>query len=415
MIDGRMVKAALVAGWMAISACGPAVDGAAGPGENEAPGSQGGAAVAHVPVAGATAATTGAVDRGVVWSVVEAGGGTVGATGGYAAPATPGQYHVRATSRADATAMATAVVTVSGGAAPAATLQVQGSSLLDTCGNRLVVRGVEQIVGYGMEVQGSWNGLVDQIALTGANAMRLLPNMSQLSTAQIESVIARAVQHQMVVYLSVGGANRSWFGQADVKTMLARYAKWLVLDALEEVSYDNRTQWRADALAAVAWFRGQGYTEPITVIANNYGRDLGAVLADGGAVAASDPLGRTILGWQAYWGSNNYWQGVYGMTLAQGIQRAAQQGFPVQLGILKYTDWYIFGATVTMDHVGAMSLAQQLGVGWLWWDYYNPFSNENSLSPQDGTVANLNTSFGRAVVATDPNSIGATSKKACGL
>jgi uncharacterized protein YjdB len=67
-------------------------------------------------VAGSTAAfsatVTGSVDTRVVWTVVEAGGGTIDADGTYAAPGTPGGYHVVATSVADAGASGRAAVTV---------------------------------------------------------------------------------------------------------------------------------------------------------------------------------------------------------------------------------------------------------------------------------------------------------------
>jgi hypothetical protein len=65
-----------------------------------------GGAVQFTPV------VSGAVNTGVTWEVVEAGGGTVDATGRYLAPGTAGTYHVRARSVAAATATATASVTV---------------------------------------------------------------------------------------------------------------------------------------------------------------------------------------------------------------------------------------------------------------------------------------------------------------
>ena len=359
-----------------------------------------------------TSVVSGTNDRTVVWEVVEAGGGTIDATGRYTAPATTGQFHVRVSSHADPSAQAVAAVTVAAQVI-ADTLQVQGRHLLDTCGNRLVIRGVEESFGIGIDVRGSWSSLVDQIALTGSNAFRLLPNMSQLTTADVDGIIGRAVYNQMVVFLSVGTANRAWFGQAATKAMIARYKKWIVLDALEEVTFDDRTRWQSEAIAAIGWFRGQGYTEPVTVIANNYGRDLQSLLRNGAAVVAADPLGRTVLGWQAYWGNNDYWQGVYGLTLAEGIDQAALQPFPIQLGIIDYTDWFVFGPTVTMDFVPAMARAQANGVGWLWWDYYNPFDTSTSLSPFDGMADNLDAT-GNVVVNTDPNGIRSTSQRACG-
>lgn len=60
-----------------------------------------------------TATVTGNANTSVTWSVTEgAAGGTITTGGLYTAPATPGTYHVVATSVADATKSATATVTV---------------------------------------------------------------------------------------------------------------------------------------------------------------------------------------------------------------------------------------------------------------------------------------------------------------
>ena len=59
-----------------------------------------------------TATVTGTSNTSVTWSVVEAGGGAVDASGLYTAPSTPGTYHVKATSVADPTKSAQATATV---------------------------------------------------------------------------------------------------------------------------------------------------------------------------------------------------------------------------------------------------------------------------------------------------------------
>jgi len=59
-----------------------------------------------------TAEVTGATDPSVSWALVEAAGGSVDANGLYTAPAAEGTYHVRATSRDQGTAQATATVKV---------------------------------------------------------------------------------------------------------------------------------------------------------------------------------------------------------------------------------------------------------------------------------------------------------------
>jgi hypothetical protein len=59
-----------------------------------------------------TATVTGTADTAVRWSVTEADGGTVDASGRYTAPSTPGTYHVVATRVADPSERATATVRV---------------------------------------------------------------------------------------------------------------------------------------------------------------------------------------------------------------------------------------------------------------------------------------------------------------
>jgi hypothetical protein len=97
---------------------------------------------AQVPPGGSTsftASVTGSTDTGATWSVQEgAAGGSVTASGVYNAPAAEGTYHVVAASKADATILQVATVTVksSVSAPPAGTVAVvlgPSSSAVDAC------------------------------------------------------------------------------------------------------------------------------------------------------------------------------------------------------------------------------------------------------------------------------------------
>lgn len=79
------------------------------------------------------AIVTGAVDTSVRWSVREAGGGTVDATGRYVAPGTAGVFHVVAASVADPTASASATVTVTSPPAPVAVAVTPATGSVDAC------------------------------------------------------------------------------------------------------------------------------------------------------------------------------------------------------------------------------------------------------------------------------------------
>jgi hypothetical protein len=304
---------------------------------------------------------------------------------------------------------ATSASTAAHGAVPAATtgtLRVQGNKLLDTCGQQFTVRGAETFLGLGIDIGGSRVRVVQELVATGVNAVRLIPNVNQLSLSEIDQFLTTAEAARVVVFLTPNGG-RSWFNRADVKTMLDKHKKWLIIDAYGEAPYDDRNRWQTDVTTAIQDVRSAGYTVPLTVLANRFGRDLPSLFERGAQIEAADPLHNTILGWQAYWGKTGYYQGVYGMSLTQGVQRSAQQAFPVQIGIDHFAD-----PNSPMDYPAAMTAAQQNQVGWLWWDWYNPFGRTDNLTA-DGTAANL-TTVGREVVNDHPAGIRATARKACG-
>lgn len=296
------------------------------------------------------------------------------------------------------------VLNVAAVASPASAMRVSGHTLLDPCSNPIVIRGVEQVFGFGIDVRGSWLTLIDEIAKSGANAIRVLPDLSQLQPSDIDAILARATGHQMIVFLSPSQGNHTWFGRAEVKPVLQKYQPRLVLDAFGEPHYDDPARWHNEALAAVQQVRGYGYTGPLTVIGNQYGRDLPSILSRGPAMAASDS--QVIFGWQAYWGQSGWYQIYYDMSLADGIYRASAQSFPVQLGLTSEAD-----PGDLMDYQAAMTEAQQHGVGWLWWNWYNPFGPSAFNLSSDGTMVAL-TSYGQTVVQTHPNGL-KTAVKAC--
>src|SRR5690606_35592970 len=115
----------------------------------------------------------------------------------------------------------------------------------------------------------------------------------------------------------------------------------------------------------------------------------------------------TFLGWQAYWGQSGYYQEHYGYTLSQAVDAIVASGLPIQMGLDHVTDL----PSETADYGTLMSKAQSKGIGWLWWDWYNPYGSENNLS-KDGTAANL-TTVGNHVLKTHAASVAKTAKLTC--
>ena len=296
-------------------------------------------------------------------------------------------------------------------AAPAAvydTLHVAGRQLLDTCGKPFVTRGVEQIFGEQLPQGNDWLGLIHEISDSGVNAVRILVGQS-LRADDVDALLDVVAEHEMVGYITpYGNDNMSWLAQADVKAVLAKHEKYIIIDAFGEPTFDDRERFLADSISTIRRVRDMGYRVPLTVTANQFGRDLPSLFELGPQIVAADPLGNTILGWQAYWGSSGYYHQHYGMSFEQALDAIALAPFPIQLGLDRVTD---FPSSETADYGALMSATQAHGVGWLWWDWYNPYGNENNLT-ENGNVDRL-TATGTTVVKTHAASVQNTSKRVC--
>jgi mannan endo-1,4-beta-mannosidase len=293
----------------------------------------------------------------------------------------------------------------------AATMRTSGRRLLDSCGNVFVVRGVEQIFGNQLPDGNDWLGLLNQIAATGVNAVRILAGTDTLAVSDVDALLNAVAAHDMVAYIApYGSEGGAWLAHPEVKAMLAKHERYILIDAFGEPTFDDRDRFVREATSSLQNLRNLGYRVPLTVTGNQFGRDLPSILELGPQILAADPLHNTVFGWQAYWSSNGYYQSTYGFSLDEAVAAAASAPFPIQLGLDRVTD---FPSDVTADFGALMSATQASGIGWLWWDWYNPYGNENSLT-EDGTAAHL-TPTGSTVMNVHPASVQKTAQRACSV
>jgi hypothetical protein len=294
---------------------------------------------------------------------------------------------------------------------PLATMTTSGRQLLDSCGNVFVTRGVEQIFGEQLPQGNDWTGLVEQVAATGANAIRILPQTETLSVRDVDLLLELIGEQSMVAYVTpYGSENIDWLGRDDVKAMLAKHERYIIIDAFGEPTFDDRERFVRESTDAIERVRGWGYRVPLTVTANQYGRDLPSLLELGQRIIDADPLDNTILGWQAYWSTSGFYERKYDLSLSEAMQAVAAAPFPMQLGLDRVTD---YPSTETADFSMLLSGTEAAGVGWLWWDWYNPYGNENNLTT-NGMASNL-TPTGQTVIKGHAASIANTSKRRCPL
>ncbi len=311
----------------------------------------------------------------------------------------------------------------SGGAlASTASIQLSGNKILDAKGSAIVARGPEDVVASASQTKE-----IDQIAGLGANAMRMLFTLdaaNAMTPSGFDALLASAVSHHMLVWVSLytwdsshshaiasalGGGNfysltapagttacssstpascylavwsRQW-----LKDLMNKYRSNVIIDAGQEFinpgdasSEAARTAWAAAAKSNIHFLRGQGYTNPLEIMANFQGRDLYCIVEYGEAIRAVDTVSvngepQTMFGWQAYWGTTDkYYQKYQGALLlgqSQGQISAADaihqfvlpRTFPIEIGIDNYP------GDTNQDYQAEIDRAATDNMSWLWWSW----------------------------------------------
>jgi hypothetical protein len=264
----------------------------------------------------------------------------------------------------------------------AAQMKVVGKGLYDPNGERIIARGVENSFGIALSEDGRF---IDEIAKTGANAIRILPNLSpnQLTLAQVENLIAKAKGYGMIVYISPAppipaGSSKDeecwkWFERDDVYAMLGKYRDFIIIDGVQEHTAPDANVWAASCKTAIDRLRRKGYTVPLLMMSNDYGRNHETIINKAAEIFNYDPLKNTFFNVQAYWDQN--WSGVkkYSTELIlERIPQLAALNYCVQIGITPWAE----GAPCDngfVDYKTAMAECQKYNLGWLVWDWHNPY------------------------------------------
>jgi hypothetical protein len=257
-------------------------------------------------------------------------------------------------------------------------LRIDAGSLKDACADTIVPRGYEQAVTSALLEEDA--GL-PEMAKTGANYARLsilLPPASN-AVASVESVrryIGLGREHGIVLELSVndGTAGGAVYRRADVRDALLGSEDVVTLDATGETTEANDDAWVDAARARIVSLRDAGYEHVLVIGSRVYGREPNTVLERGADVVAADRLSNVQFFVQLYWGEDaartNYYEGQFGLTLEQALQRFSESGLAIRAGLI--SDDSCCGDYPWVDFESAMAAAQQLKIGWLWRDFYEP-------------------------------------------
>jgi mannan endo-1,4-beta-mannosidase len=343
---------------------------------------------------GGTAATV-AGSAGTAASV----GGSAGlSSGGSAAAGTAGS--------------ANAGGTAAGGAGTTSdTFHVDGRFLYDSCGEKVLLRGVNEMVVWTPGKSGM--PALGEIAKTGANVVRIVWT-SEGSAAELDTAIANAVAAEMIPLVEHHGATGkledvptvvAYWTQADVVQVLLKHQKYLLLNIANEAGDDKVT---ADAFestykSAVSAIRAQGVKVPLIIDAPSWGQDIDRLQASGPGLVAADTLHNLMFSVHMWWNDPD------GARVKQELAESADMGLPLLVGEFAQHAVYLcdqspFAYSVLLDE------AQTREVGWLVWSWGAVQNNDcKGMGPfdmtSDGSFGNWTGKWASDVAVDHPHSL----------
>jgi hypothetical protein len=244
------------------------------------------------------------------------------------------------------------------------------------------------------------------VAARGAHQNRRPPRKSTPKITTKKDVVGRRVtlkakNYGMVIYLSPSpeipsGSDKNiecwkWFERNDVFAMLDKYKDYLVIDAVQEHTDPNANDWAVTCKTAIDRLRAKGYKNPLLMMSNDYGRNAGTVISKAAEVFNYDPLKNTFFNVQAYWDQSWDSPKKYSTELLlEQLPQLAALDYCVQIGVGAWAeggpcdDAYV-------DYKTAMAECQRLQMGWLVWDWHNPYEWSHVFSvTTNGVYGNWN-------------------------
>jgi mannan endo-1,4-beta-mannosidase len=288
---------------------------------------------------------------------------------------------------------------------------VSGRFLYDKCGNKVVLRGVNEMIIWSGDTDGST--IYPEIAKTGANVVRIVWTSTGGASA-LDATIQNALGEQMIPMvenhdatgdLTKVAAVVDYWTRSDIVSVLKKYEDKLLLNIANEAGGSVfEEDYLATYLEAIQRLRAAGYGMPLVIDAPGYGVNTGVLLSSGPDFLAADPLGNILLS------THLYLSDATGDSTRSRLNDSIKKDLPMIVG--EFADTKVGTCSPGSYNVAAlMEAAQQNEIGWLAWSWGAVKNNDcpGQLDmTSDGTFDGLK-DWGLAVAIEDPNSIKNTS------
>jgi mannan endo-1,4-beta-mannosidase len=293
-------------------------------------------------------------------------------------------------------------------------LWVDGRTLRDRCCEKVVLRGINEMVVWSSTQDGS--PYFEEIAQTGANVVRIVWSTTG-TLEKLERAIQNALSAQLIpmpeLHDATGDFSKleacvDFWVRSDVVAMLQKYQDKLLINIANEAgdSGVSKADFTSTYGAAIAKMRAAGLRVPLVIDASSWGQDVNMLQATGPDLITADPEHSLLFSVHLWWDDPS------GLRITAELNQSTNMNLPLLVGEFAQHAFYECSAA-PLDYRTLLSKAHELEVGYLAWSWGGVKNGDCATDEPfdmttDGTFAGL-TGWGLEVAVTDPNSIKNTS------
>lgn len=298
-------------------------------------------------------------------------------------------------------------------------MYTKGSDLYTHCGEKVLLRGVNQMSVW-TDASGS---SYPAIASFGSNAIRIVYQTSGTASG-LDTLLSKAEENKMIAMPELHDATGkfdgvaacvNWWVQPDVVAVVKKHEKWTLLNIANEAGDSNvsNATFQSTYTSAITKIRDAGISVPIVIDGTGWGQNVEQLLAVAPALLDADPQKNVIFSWHEYTGGTQ-----------ENARITTSYEKSKSLGIVLINGEFASGGagtcTENIPYKHLLAEAQRVGIGWLaWsWDTGNSDCKSGGKSIFDMTTDLISASAVVAgwpadVMRDDPNSIKNTSVRHC--
>jgi mannan endo-1,4-beta-mannosidase len=288
---------------------------------------------------------------------------------------------------------------------------VSGRDLYDRCGEKVVLRGVNEMIIWSEGKDGVPE--FEEIAKTGANTVRIVWT-SEGTAAELDVAIQNAVAQKLIPMIENHDATGDltkvpavvdYWTRDDVVAVLKKHAPYLLLNIANEAGESNTSPQTFSSTyeTAITRIREAGVTVPLVIDAPAWGQDIDVLQAAGPGLMEHDPEENLLFS------VHMWWNDATGARVTSELEESVQMGLPLIVGEFAQHAVYLCDESPFAYGV-LLTEAEKHGIGWLAWSWgavpNNDCADQGAFDMTvDGVFGSWKEAWGEEVALTHAASI----------